>query len=147
MAARSSTCRMSRTHGRRQFSPFAASPQIYGRPISTAQAAQCQGLYDVCAAPDAAVHENLSAPRHRVGNSRERFERCRGGVQVPSSMIRDDDRRNAVLDRELCIFGRQDALQDQWKLWPGNEASPGLSTRAKRPSPDCQILSIFSEAW
>ena len=73
-------------------------------------------LGDVGAAPDAAVEVDLGAACDRVDHLRQRVERGGSAVELAAAVVRDDDRRRAVLDRELGVLGGDDALQHDGQL-------------------------------
>ena len=70
--------------------------------------AQRERLGDVGAAADAAVEIDLDPSGDRVDHLRQRVERRRSSVELAAAVVRDDDRRRAVLDRQLGVLGGDD---------------------------------------
>ena len=90
--------------------------------------AEGERLDDVRAAADAAVDEHLDAAVDRLDDLGQRVDRRRDAVELPAAVVRDDDRRRAVLAREPRVLGREHALDE--------DRQPGLA--AKR-STSCQV--------
>ena len=74
---------------------------------------QHEGLDDIGAAPDAAVHQHGHTALHGVDDRRQRFQRTRSTVELPAAVVGDDEPVDTQLDR-ASRFGRvQHALQQQ----------------------------------
>src|SRR5260370_32290190 len=85
-------------------SPALRSPNTYR------SCAKRQGFENVRAAPHAAVHNHGHSATNRVENIRQALNSRAQRVFGTSTVIRNDQSVHAVLDRELRVFARYDAL-------------------------------------
>src|SRR5579883_2851482 len=85
--------------------------------------AQRQGLENVGAAPDAAIHVDLAAPVDRLHYLRQGFDAGENAVELPTAVIGDDDAVYAMLDRQQRIRGGKDAFEQDGQC--GNRTQPG----------------------
>src|SRR3546814_1148849 len=75
--------------------------------------AEGDGLHDVAAAADAAVHDDLDPVADRVGDEREGPDGGRGGVEVVATVVRDADGAVAGVDRAPRVVDAHDALEHE----------------------------------
>src|SRR5207248_6838747 len=70
-------------------------------------------LHHVGAAGNRAVDDDPGAPADRLDHLRQYLDRADALVELAAAMVRDIDAVDAVIDRDLGVFGGGDALQDQ----------------------------------
>src|SRR5436309_3298045 len=109
-------------HGQFEFGPQQlqhvadAFRAIYGQSPENRAANQdgsrtkSQGLEHVCPAAYAAIDENLAAPGNGLDNFRKSLDARQCGIQLPTTVIGDDDAGGALAQRYLRILRRQDTL-------------------------------------
>ena len=98
-----------------------AETQERHRPARTARAPRASADATSRAAPDAAVEEHLDPVSDRVDDRRQRLERRHRAVELPATVIRDDDARCAVLGREHGVLRVEHALDDDRHRERGGE--------------------------
>ena len=64
-------------------------------------------------AANAPVDEDFRAPRGRIDDLRKRLGPAHGAVELAPAVIRHDDRRDAVLEREQRVFSGENPLHHQ----------------------------------
>src|SRR6516162_9553617 len=77
-----------------------------------------------------AIHQNFGLSVNRRDDFGKRTQSCRRTIQLPSTVIRNDDRGGALMDRASGVVARQHALDEDWagpyfsqpaKIFPGDE--------------------------
>ena len=113
--------------------------------IRTCCCAQGDSLQDICRTPDATIDEELE-PIVREGdatlllklpdNLDENFDSRTRKVQLPPTMIREDDTREVLIICFQGVFPCLHALEDEWDFFDDQKACKSLwrkSTRMESP--------------
>ncbi|KAI1693397.1 araC-binding-like domain-containing protein [Ditylenchus destructor] len=103
-------------HGRCALLPAHRQAVERGPTHEHCRGAQGQGLRDVAAAPDSAVHEHGDAPGDRTCDARQRGDRRGRRIVLAAAMVRHDQAVDAVVERHACIVRMEHALEKQRPL-------------------------------
>jgi hypothetical protein len=96
--------------------PECAQTPQHRPPDAHSPGAQRQRLEHVGAAAHAAIQKNRDAVADRGHHFRQRLDRAASGFRGTPSMVRDQYAVDTVLQAELGVFARIDALDDELAL-------------------------------
>src|SRR5262249_48802318 len=99
--------------------PVDTGRAAHGEPVAGGPAhednagAQSEGLRDVPAAADTAVHRHLGVATDLVDDLGKLVERRRGAVELATAVVRHVDGRRTGVDGGACVLGGEHALHGE----------------------------------
>ena len=95
------------------FLPVHRETPHHRAPDQDRAGSEAERLENIGAASNAAVEQNLRTPVDGVDDFLEHVEGRRHAVELAAAVVRDDDGRGAVLDREPRVFCGEEPLDDE----------------------------------